>query len=89
MEKPCRLINSVKDNTEDAIMKIVFWGIFITIVIVLTLIASQYLKEPDGLSGSAGEIVELTFEFDKKPGLVNITLIWPMEKAPHIHYASA
>ncbi|MEJ7739679.1 MAG: hypothetical protein WKF97_19820 [Chitinophagaceae bacterium] len=49
-------------------MKIVFWGIFITIVIVLTLIASQYLKEPDGLSGSAGEIVELTFEFDKKTG---------------------
>lgn len=44
-----------------------WWVVLIIVVLLLAMIAGcRYLKEPDGLSGAKGEIVELTFEFDKK-----------------------
>lgn len=48
-------------------MKRISWWVVLIIVLLLTMIAAcRYLQEQDGLSGAKGEIVELTFEFDKK-----------------------
>lgn len=48
-------------------MKGIYWRVILTVVLLVSVFAAfQYLKEPDGLTGAKDEIVELTFEFDKK-----------------------
>ena len=48
-------------------MRRIFWLVgLIIILMIITIIIFRYFMKEDGLSGSKGEIVELTFEFDKK-----------------------
>lgn len=48
-------------------MKGIFWRIVLIVSLLLVMIAAyRYSGEPNSLSGAKGEIVQLTFEFDKK-----------------------
>lgn len=48
-------------------MKGVFWKLLIiAMVLLVSVVVIQHGKEPEGIPGVKGEVVELTFEFDKQ-----------------------